>query len=131
MKKIKWGVLGTAGIAKGCTIPGMQQAENCELYAIAGRNLEKAKAFQEEFGFEKAYGSYEELIADPNVEAIYIPLPNTMHCEWSIKALEAKKHVLMRESMACVTKWQRIQKRRQKRLRFRHKMPKNRHKTQK
>lgn len=100
MKKIKWGVLGTAGIAKGCTIPGMQQAENCELYAIAGRNLEKAKAFQEEFGFEKAYGSYEELIADPNVEAIYIPLPNTMHCEWSIKALEAKKHVLCEKPLA-------------------------------
>lgn len=100
MRKIKWGVLGTAGIAKGCTIPGMQQAENCELYAIAGRSLEKAKAFQEEFGFEKAYGSYDELLADPEVEAIYIPLPNTMHCEWSIKAMEAKKHVLCEKPLA-------------------------------
>ena len=100
MRKIKWGVLGTAGIAKGCTIPGMQQAENCELYAIAGRSLEKSKAFQEEFGFEKAYGSYDELLADPEVEAIYIPLPNTMHCEWSIKAMEAKKHVLCEKPLA-------------------------------
>ena len=100
MRKIKWGVLGTAGIAKGCTIPGMKQAENCELYAIAGRSLEKAKAFQDEFGFEKAYGSYEELLADSEVEAIYIPLPNTMHCEWSIKAMEAKKHVLCEKPLA-------------------------------
>ena len=55
MRKINWGVMGTAGIAKGQTIPGMQQAENCNLYAIAGRSLEKAQAFQKEFGFEKAY----------------------------------------------------------------------------
>lgn len=100
MRKIKWGVIGTAGIAKICTIPGMQQAENCELYAIAGRSLEKAKAYQEEFGFEKAYDSYEELLQDPNVEAVYIPLPNTLHYEWAIKAVEAKKHVLCEKPMA-------------------------------
>ena len=64
MGKIKWGVLGTAGIAKGQTIPGMKQADNCELYAVAGRSMEKAKEFQNEFGFEKAYGSYEELLQD-------------------------------------------------------------------
>ena len=58
MKKVNWGVLGTAGIAKGHTIPGMQLAENCNLYAIAGRSMEKAQAFQQEFGFEKAYDSY-------------------------------------------------------------------------
>ena len=100
MRKIKWGVLGTAGIAKGQTIPGMKEAANCELYAIAGRNIEKAKLFQEEFGFEKASGSYEELIQDENVEAIYIPLPNTMHYEWTVKALEAKKHVLCEKPLA-------------------------------
>lgn len=100
MKKITWGVLGTAGIAKSCTIPGMQQAENCRLYAIAGRSLEKAQRFQEEFGFEKAYGSYEELLADPEVEAVYIPLPNELHCEWTIKALNAKKHVLCEKPLA-------------------------------
>lgn len=100
MRKIKWGVLGTAGIAKGCTIPGMAEAENCELYAIAGRSMEKAKAYQEEFGFEKAYDSYEELLADPQVEAVYIPLPNTLHYEWAIKALDAKKHVLCEKPLA-------------------------------
>lgn len=100
MRKIKWGVLGTAGIAWGQTIPGMKEAKNCRLYAIAGRNLEKAKQFQEEFGFEKAYGNYEELLQDKEVEAIYIPLPNTMHYEWTIKALEAKKHVLCEKPLA-------------------------------
>ncbi|MBR4981832.1 MAG: Gfo/Idh/MocA family oxidoreductase [Lachnospiraceae bacterium] len=100
MRKIKWGVLGTAGIAKGQTIPGMKEAENCELYAIAGRSLEKATVFQTEFGFEKAYGSYEELLQDEQVEAVYIPLPNTLHYEWTIKALEAKKHVLCEKPLA-------------------------------
>ena len=100
MEKIKWAVLGTAGIAKGQTIPGMLQAENCELYAIAGRSLEKAKAYQEEFGFTKAYGDYDELLADPQVEAVYIPLPNQLHHDWAIKALRAKKHVLCEKPLA-------------------------------
>ena len=100
MRKIKWGVLGTAGIAKGQTIPGMVHAENCELYAIAGRDMAKAKVYQEEFGFEKAYDSYEALLEDPEVEAVYIPLPNTLHHEWTIKALEAKKHVLCEKPLA-------------------------------
>ena len=80
MEKVKWGVLGTADIARGQTIPAMKLAENCELYAIAGRNLEKAKKFQQEFGFKKAYGSYDELLTDPEVEAVYIPLPNDLGC---------------------------------------------------
>jgi len=100
MQKIKWGVLGTAGIAKGCTIPGMQQAENCELYAIAGRDMVKAQAFKEEFGFTVAYDSYEALLKDKEVEAIYIPLPNTLHHEWTIKALQHKKHVLCEKPIA-------------------------------
>lgn len=94
MKKVKWGVLGTAGIARGCTIPGMQLAENCELYAIAGRSIEKANQFKEEFGFEKAYGDYESLLADDNVQAVYIPLPNELHYEWVMKAIEAGKNIL-------------------------------------
>ena len=94
MRKVNWGVLGTAGIAKGQTIPGMVLAENCHLYAIAGRSLKKAQEFQQEFGFETAYGSYEELLADPKMEAVYIPLPNTLHYEWVKKALESGKHVL-------------------------------------
>lgn len=100
MRKINWGVIGTAGIAKGCTIPGMQQADNCNLYAIAGRNMEKAKAYQEEFGFEVAYDSYEALLEDPKVEAVYIPLPNELHYAWTIKALKAKKHVLCEKPLA-------------------------------
>ena len=100
MRKINWGVIGTAGIAKGCTIPGMQLAENCNLYAIAGRSMEKAKAYQTEFRFEVAYDSYEALLADPMVEAVYIPLPNELHYEWTIKALKAKKHVLCEKPLA-------------------------------
>jgi len=100
MKMINWGVIGTAGIAKGCTIPGMQLAENCNLYAIAGRSMEKAKAYQDAFGFEVAYDSYEALLADPKVEAVYIPLPNELHYEWTIKALKAKKHVLCEKPLA-------------------------------
>ena len=100
MRKIKWGVLGTANIAKGCTIPGMRLAENCELHAIAGRNLEKAEQFRQAFGFEKAYGSYEALLADPAVEAVYIPLPNTLHYKWVIKAAQAGKHILCEKPLA-------------------------------
>ena len=100
MRKIRWGVLGTANIARGCTIPGMQLAENCDLYAIAGRSPEKAEQFRTEFGFEKAYGSYEALLADPAVEAVYIPLPNSMHCEWVIKAARAGKHILCEKPLA-------------------------------
>ena len=94
MKKVNWGVIGTAGIAKGQTIPGMVLAENCNLYAIAGRSMEKAEAFQKNFGFEKAYGSYEALLEDPKVEAVYVALPNTLHDEWIRKAIESGKHVL-------------------------------------
>ena len=100
MDKVRWGVLGTADIARGATIPGMQQAENCELFAVAGRSLEKAQAFRDAFGFRKAYGSYEELLADPEVEAVYIPLPNDLHCAWSIRALQAGKHVLCEKPLA-------------------------------
>lgn len=100
MRKINWGVLGTAGIARGQTIPGMAEAENCHLYAIAGRNMEKAKAFQAEFGFEKAYDSYDALLADPQVEAVYIPLPNELHYRWTAKALRSGKHVLCEKPLA-------------------------------
>lgn len=96
---VKWGVLGTANIAKGCTIPGMQLAKSCELYAIAGRNGEKANAFKDEFGFERAYGSYEELLDDNDVQAVYIPLPNSLHYKWVIAVLEKGKHVLCEEPL--------------------------------
>ena len=91
---VKWGVLGTANIARGCTIPGMRLSENCELYAIAGRSIKKAESFRKEFDFKKAYGSYEELLADSDVQAVYIPLPNDLHYKWVKEALNAGKHVL-------------------------------------
>ncbi len=100
MAAVKWGVLGTANIARGCTIPGMKLAEDCELYAIAGRSLEKAESFKEEFGFEKAYGSYEELIADRDVQAVYIPLPNSLHLKWVKESLNAGKHVICEKPLA-------------------------------
>ena len=100
MRMINWGVLGTAGIARGQTIPGMVQAENCRLYAIAGRSMDKARAYQQQFGFETAYDSYDQLLSDPQVEAVYIPLPNDLHREWAMKALNAKKHVLCEKPLA-------------------------------
>ena len=98
--KVNWGVLGTASIAKHCTIPGMLKAENCKLYAIAGRNAEKVQEFKEKFGFEKGYVGYENLVNDPNVQVVYIPLPNNIHKQWVIACLKAKKHVLCEKPMA-------------------------------
>ena len=100
MEKVKWGVLGTANIARGCTIPGMKLADNCELYAIAGRSEEKAKAFKDEFGFCKAYAGYDALIEDPDVQAVYIPLPNDLHLKWVKAALKSGKHVLCEKPLA-------------------------------
>ena len=97
---VKWGVLGTANIARGCTIPGMIKAGNCELYAIAGRCEEKAEAYKNEFGFAKAHVGYDKLLEDPDVQAVYIPLPNNLHKEWVIKALKAGKHVLCEKPLA-------------------------------
>ena len=97
---VKWGVLGTAGIARWATIPGMKKSKNCELYAIAGRDEKKVDAYKKEFGFKKGYVGYDALLADPDVQAVYIPLPNHIHCEWVIKALEAKKHVLCEKPLA-------------------------------
>ena len=100
MRKIRWGVLGTAHIAQGCTIPGMLQADNCALYAIAGRSMEKADQFREAFGFEKVFDSYDALLADPQVEAVYIPLPNSLPRAWGIRAARAGKHILCEKPLA-------------------------------
>lgn len=97
---VKWGVLGTANIAKGCTIPGMQFAGNCELYAIAGRDESKVERYKSDFGFSKGYVGYDKLLEDPEVQAVYIPLPNNLHKEWVIKALKAGKHVLCEKPLA-------------------------------
>lgn len=100
MDKVKWGVLGTANVAAWGTIPGMKLAPSCELYAIAGRKLEKAESYKERFGFTKAYGSYEELLDDPEVNCVYIPLPNDIHVKWVTAALKKKKNVLCEKPLA-------------------------------
>jgi len=100
MRRVKWGVLGCAAFARSTAIPAMQQAEGVELTGIASRSLEKADAFAREFGFQKAYGSYEAMLADPEIEAVYNPLPNGMHPEWTIKTAEAGKHCLVEKPFA-------------------------------
>jgi predicted dehydrogenase len=92
--KVRWGVLGVAGIAVRKVIPAMQAGERTEITAIASRDLSRAKAAASSLGIAKAYGSYQELIADPEIDAIYNPLPNHLHVPWSIKAAEGGKHVL-------------------------------------
>ena len=94
MAKVRWGVLSTADIGMKKVLPAMMRGRYCELAAISSRQLERARAAATELGIPKAYGSYEEVLADPDIEAVYIPLPNHLHVEWSIKALEAGKHVL-------------------------------------
>jgi predicted dehydrogenase len=93
-QKVKWGILGVANIAVKKVIPAMQKGHWSEITAIASRDLSKAQSAAEQLSIPKAYGSYEELISDPGIEAIYNPLPNNLHVEWSIKAAEAGKHVL-------------------------------------
>jgi len=92
--KIRWGVLSTANIGLKKVIPGMQRCEHATVDAIASRDLAKAREAADNLGIAKAYGSYEELLGDPEIDAIYNPLPNNMHVPWTIKAAEAGKHVL-------------------------------------
>jgi predicted dehydrogenase len=99
-QKVKWGVLGAASIAVRKVIPGMQKGTWSEVAAIASRDLSKAKAAAGALRIEKAYGSYEELLSDPEIEAVYNPLPNHLHVPWSIKAAEAGKHVLCEKPIA-------------------------------
>jgi predicted dehydrogenase len=100
MKKIRWGILGVAKIATAKVIPAMQRSEHAEIAAIASRDLTKARAAADEHGIPQAYGSYEELLADPSIDAIYNPLPNHLHVPWSIRAAEAGKHVLCEKPIA-------------------------------
>src|SRR4029078_11156532 len=97
---IRWGVLGAARIARTKVIPAMQRATEGEVTALASRSLETARAAAGALGIPKAYGSYEELLADPDVDAVYNPLPNHLHVPWSIKAAEAGKHVLCEKPIA-------------------------------
>ncbi len=98
--KVKWGVLGVASIATRKVIPGMQKGQWSEIAAISSRDVEKAKRAADELGIPKAYGSYEELLADSEIEAIYNPLPNHLHVPWSIRSAESGKHVLCEKPLA-------------------------------
>ena len=99
-KTVRWGILGCSGIGKSRTIPGLLACENAELYAIAGRNEEKLKAYAEPFAPKKLYTDYQALLEDENVDAVYLPLPNGIHMEWVEKAAKAGKHILCEKPMA-------------------------------
>jgi predicted dehydrogenase len=98
--KVRWGVLGVAGIATKKVIPAMQLGQHSEIVAIASRDLARAQSAARDLGIPKAYGSYEALLADPEIEAVYNPLPNHLHVPWSIRAAEAGKHVLCEKPIA-------------------------------
>jgi predicted dehydrogenase len=98
--KVRWGVLSTAGIGVKKVIPAMQKGEWVDVMAIASRDRGKAEETARALGIAKAYGSYEDLLADPQIEAIYNPLPNQLHVPWSIRAAEAGKHVLCEKPLS-------------------------------
>ncbi|MDP6705170.1 MAG: Gfo/Idh/MocA family oxidoreductase [Alphaproteobacteria bacterium] len=100
MEPVRWGVIGTAAIAIRRVIPATQASAEAEVRAIASRDLAKAETAAHDLGIPRAYGSYEELFADPEIEAVYNPLPNHLHIDWSIKAMEAGKHVLCEKPLA-------------------------------
>src|SRR5579862_7210032 len=99
MDLVKWGIVSTADINRKL-IPGARASEKVEVVAVASRAQDRAEAYAREWGIPRAYGSYEELLADPEIEAVYISLPNNLHCEWSIRAVEAGKHVLCEKPMS-------------------------------
>jgi len=92
--KLRWGVLGVARIATKTVIPAMQRGASTTVHAIASRDEPRARQAAQELGLPKAYGSYEALLADPDIDAVYIPLPNHLHVEWTTRAADAGKHVL-------------------------------------
>ena len=96
---VRWGFLSTANI-NDKLLPGAEASPDVELVAVASRDLGRAEAYARERGIERAYGRYEDLLADPKIEAVYISLPNSMHVEWSIQALEAGKHVLCEKPLS-------------------------------
>ena len=102
-KEVKWGVISTANIGVEKVLPAMQLGELTSITAIASRNLEKAKETAEKLGIPRYYGSYEELLEDDEIDAIYNPLPNHLHVPWTIKCMEAGKHVLCEKPIALTT----------------------------
>lgn len=100
MRKLRWGILGCAQIATNHIIPAIRQSDHGEVAAIASRDESKAKRTAEALGIPRAYGSYEALLSDSGIDAVYIPLPNHMHYEWTIRAAEAGKHILCEKPLS-------------------------------
>jgi predicted dehydrogenase len=100
MRRLRWGVLSTASIGRVKVIPAIQKAPHCEVVALGSRDEALATTVAGELGIPRAHGSYEALLADPDVEAVYIPLPNHLHATWAIAAAEAGKHVLCEKPLA-------------------------------
>ena len=100
MTKVRWGILSTADIGMEKVTPAIQAAENCDVVAIASRSEESAAAAAARLGIPTAYGTYEALLADETIDAVYIPLPNDMHAEWTMKAAAAGKHILCEKPLA-------------------------------
>ena len=100
-EQIKWGVLGNAEIARVCVIPAMQKSRNGMVHGLATRSPESARKVVAENNITQVYQDYNDLLADPEIDAVYIPLPNHLHRTWTLKALEANKHVLCEKPLAC------------------------------
>lgn len=100
MRKVRWGQISTADIGLKKVLPGMMRGKYSQVVAVSSRDLASARKAAKALGIPKAYGSYEELLADPDIDAVYNPLPNHLHVPWSVKALEAGKHVLCEKPLA-------------------------------
>lgn len=98
--KLRWGVISTANIGRRAVLPALQRSATSELLAVGSRDRAASHAFAAELGIPRAYGTYEEVLADPEVDAVYIPLPNSLHYEWAIRAAEAGKHILCEKPLA-------------------------------
>ena len=99
-QKIRWGILSTANIGRVAVIPAIQSSKNGVVTAVASREAQKGAEFATKMGIQKSYGSYEALLDDPDIDALYIPLPNSLHYEWTIKAARAGKHILCEKPLA-------------------------------
>ena len=101
--RIKWGIIGNATIARKCVIPAIFSSANGRIHALASRTPEKVETLAKKYDITQLYSQYESVIEDKQVDIVYIPLPNHLHREWTIKALEAGKHVLCEKPLACNT----------------------------
>ena len=100
MEIVTWGVLSTAKIGTRSVIPAMQRSRHCRVLAISSRDSVRARKSAQDLGLSRAYDSYEALLADPEIDAVYNPLPNHLHVPWTVRAAESGKHVLCEKPLA-------------------------------